>query len=298
MKNFAWKRNLSVQHEQIKLYSFTLIELLVVIAIIAILAAILMPALSSARERGKSITCTNNQKQLALANANYMNDFNNWFHPTYFCTKAAPAESNVDLAIGNPVNGGNNSGTLYWVYRFGSSSRRTQQLKYLNADVSSPKSAFICPSDPEPMGLFGQTAYDTVYYSYAVNVFVAGDYSSARYDGIWMNLSTFGNPKVKKRPSQIAHYADTSDYRSSDRKFAKFNYKNAQTKTDPANAESWMDLKTSPAQIGARHNMRVNVAFADGHCKSIPVPIANSHNSSVQYMYWGSILHIDRNDLN
>lgn len=71
-------------HDLYRKYGFTLIELLVVIAIIAILAAMLMPALERAREAAMARRCTSQEHQIGLAMVMYTNDYNGLFPTNYW----------------------------------------------------------------------------------------------------------------------------------------------------------------------------------------------------------------------
>jgi prepilin-type N-terminal cleavage/methylation domain-containing protein len=62
--------------------AFTLVEMLVVIAIVAVLAALILPAISSAREKGRRTNCISNLRQMGQALAIYCNNFNNYY-PSY-----------------------------------------------------------------------------------------------------------------------------------------------------------------------------------------------------------------------
>jgi prepilin-type N-terminal cleavage/methylation domain-containing protein len=70
-----------MRHVRCQRLGFTLIELLVVIAIIAVLVAMLLPALAGAKEAGKRIACLNNNKQLIIAHQLYVDDNEDVFYP-------------------------------------------------------------------------------------------------------------------------------------------------------------------------------------------------------------------------
>ena len=113
--------------------AFTLIELLVVIAIIAILAALLLPALAKAKQKAQATVCLNNLKQWGLATMLYTID-NNDFLPR----DGTP----------NPSDTATNSGWYIQLPQQLGLPRYHDQEWRTNADASLTKSIWICPSNP------------------------------------------------------------------------------------------------------------------------------------------------------
>ena len=126
-------------HGQVKLNSFTLIELLVVIAIIAILAAMLLPALSAARERARSSNCVGKLKQIALACIMYA-DSNEYIPITKILSSAKCSCGGCSYQTGYSYDSNSVPGVLLRSSYMG-----------LNTSNMSEEQAFRCPSDSEKL---------------------------------------------------------------------------------------------------------------------------------------------------
>ncbi len=107
---------------------FTLIELLVVIAIVAILAAMLLPVLSKARETANRVACVNNQRQITTAMLIYADEADQYFPIGYW--RWSPSKHN------NVIYAGGGYG----------SERYVLHGKVIGAGLLAPSAVFICPS--------------------------------------------------------------------------------------------------------------------------------------------------------
>lgn len=227
------KNNSSSQHSIDD--GFTLIELLVVIAIIAILASLLLPVLSRAKEKGRCISCINNVRQLQAAWQMYVGENNDMMPPNRYVYSAAVSDS-------TSLPGS-------WVVGCTKVALDTTDLKQgvMYNYVGSP-GVYHCPSDRStvknaPMQLRNR--------SYSMNIHLN---SITNYNGVG-SIAVMKYQQIRK-PSKVFVFIDEHEDSIEDGTFGLY-----PKNTSPWPGNSWINLAAD------RHTQGACLSFVDGRAE-------------------------------
>jgi prepilin-type N-terminal cleavage/methylation domain-containing protein/prepilin-type processing-associated H-X9-DG protein len=213
---------------------FTLIELLVVIAIIAILMAILMPALRAAKDQGKRIVCANHLKTMALANVLYSDEEDGWYVPI------------MDRTMGDD---------LYWPANqlFRELIGYKPKNAVANEGWNAPRE-YLCPADTISIKRVEDTQYNN-WLSYGYNL-------TDWYFSDWFGIGYAGHKNTTvPGPANELIFTESNDW------WAWWWGANYVDGWDVLGQDTIMPYKDAGTDGPTlyRHSEGVNLAFYDGH---------------------------------
>jgi len=220
--------------------AFTLIELLVVIAIIGILAAMLLPALNKAREKGRRATCLSNLRQIATSMVMYSDDYNGYFPTLGDLTTSQSGGPFLNSEVGQAAGAVNNALNIEpW-------ARILVKKHYLGS-----AGVWHCPSDRTAV----EHGASAIVLASAASSWQTLQRQNISY--LYIGKMTTGNPRVGGHPNRVYMLlADAHDQPNGSDREGNNNYG-----TTPD-----VDADDNHGRDGR------NVAFTDAHVEWTPRP--------------------------